>query len=224
MPGTSTTPDIELIIEKKNGRGGGGGDQPPGGGGGGDNDRKRPPKGQPSANRYYTGLAIGIVAILMFFMALASAFLVRKGGPDWIPVHVPAILWFNTAVLVTSSGTLELARKHLAHADTNGFRKFWMLTTALGVLFLIGQVAAWRVLAGQGIYIASNPASSFFYVFTGAHGLHVIGGVAALIYVSSRSFDPAKITRTVAADVAAYYWHFMDALWLFLLALLALGK
>jgi cytochrome c oxidase subunit 3 len=223
MAGTITAQDIELVIEKKNG--GGGGERPPGhGGGGGDNDGKRPPERQPSANRYYAGLAIGIIAILMFFMALASAFLVRKRSPDWIPVQIPAILWFNTTVLVTSSGTLELARKRLAHADPNGFRKLWMLTTALGVFFLIGQVVAWRVLVGQRIYISSNPASSFFYVFTGAHGLHLIGGVAALIYVASRNFDPAKITRTVAADVAAYYWHFMDALWLFLLALLYLGK
>jgi cytochrome c oxidase subunit III len=224
MPGTTTTPDIELIVEKKNG-GGGGGDQPPGhGGGGGDNDSNRPPKHQPSANRYYTALAIGIVAILMFFMALASAFLVRKRGPDWIPVHIPALLWFNTAVLVSSSGTLELARKRLARSDTNGFRKFWRITTALGALFLIGQLVAWRVLLGQGIYIASNPASSFFYVFTGAHGVHLIGGVAALIYVATRNFEMANVTRTVAVDVAGYYWHFMDALWLFLLALLYLGK
>jgi cytochrome c oxidase subunit 3 len=224
MSGTTTTQDVELIVEKKNGGGAGGGDQPPGGGGGGHNDGKNQPKHQPSPDPYYTGIAIGIIAVLMFFMALASAFLLRKRGPDWVPVRIPAMLWFNTVVLVTSSGTLELARKRLAHADAAGFRKFWMLTTVLGIVFLIGQVAAWRILVRQGIYIASNPASSFFYVFTGAHGLHLIGGVAALIYVATRNFDLAKVTRSIATDVASYYWHFMDALWLFLLALLYLGK
>jgi cytochrome c oxidase subunit 3 len=223
MPGTTAIPDIELVDEKKSGGGGG---LPPasGNGGGGGDDGKNRPKRRPSPNRYYTGVAIGIVSVLMFFMALASAFLVRKGGADWVPVHIPALLYFNTAVLLTSSATLEMARKRLSNADSRGFRNFWLVTTALGILFLIGQVSAWRILVKQGIYLASNPASSFFYVFTGAHALHLVGGVTALIYVATRNFDLAKVTRTVAADVTSYYWHFMDALWLFLLALLYLGK
>jgi cytochrome c oxidase subunit III len=222
MPGTTATPDIELILEKKGG--GGGGNPPPAGGDGGGDDGKNRPKRQPSPNRYYTGIAIGIISVMMFFMALASAFLVRKGGPDWVPVRIPLLLWPNTAVLVTSSGTLEMARKRLANSDLLGFRNLWLVTTALGVLFLIGQVVAWRILVGQGIYLASNPASSFFYIFTGAHALHLIGGVGALIFVARRNFDLANVTRSVAAEVTSYYWHFMDALWLFLLALLYLGK
>jgi cytochrome c oxidase subunit III len=223
MPGTSITDEIELIVEKKGG--GGGGQLPPAGGnGGGGDEGKQRPNRRISPSRYYTGIAIGIVSVLMFFMALASAFLVRRGGPDWIPVHIPALLWLNTLVLLASSGTLELARKRLAHSDAPGFKRFWLVTTILGVLFLIGQVVAWRILVKQGIYLASNPASSFFYIFTGAHALHLLGGVGALIYVARRNYDAAKITRTVAAEVTSYYWHFMDALWLFLLALMYMGK
>jgi cytochrome c oxidase subunit 3 len=222
MPGTTATREIDWIVEKKNG---GGGHLPPAGGnGGGDGDDKKRPHRRASPSRYATGMAIGIVSVLMFFMALASAFLVLKGGPNWKPVHIPALLWFNTAVLLGSSGTLELARKRLALSDVLGFKRFWLVTTALGVVFLIGQLAAWRTLVKEGIYLASNPASSFFYIFTGAHGLHLVGGVAALIYVAARNYDRAKVTRTVAAEVTSYYWHFMDALWLFLLALLYLGK
>jgi len=224
MLGTTSTPEIELVLEKK--AGGGGGDLPPAGGGGeggGDEGKKRP-NGPISPNRYYTGIAIGIVSVLMFFMALASAFLVRKGGSDWVPVHIPALLWFNTVVLLASSATLELARKRLGHSDAQGFKRFWLVTTILGVIFLIGQLVAWRTLVNDGIYLASNPASSFFYIFTGAHGLHLLGGVGALIYVAKRNFDAAQVTRSVAAEVTSYYWHFMDALWLFLLALLYLGK
>jgi len=220
MPGTTSTPELESVLEKKDG--GGGGSLPPTGGGG-DDDKKRP-NSPSSPNRYYVGMAIGIVSVLMFFMALASAFLVRKRGADWAPVHIPALLWFNTAVLLASSGTLEVARKRLANSDTFGFKRFWLVTTVLGVVFLAGQVVAWRTLVNEGIYLASNPASSFFYIFTGAHGLHLLGGVAALIYVAKRNFDTAQLTRTVAAEVTSYYWHFMDALWLFLLALLYLGK
>jgi cytochrome c oxidase subunit III len=226
MSGSTSTKDIELIIE--NVGGGGGGNPPAGGNGGGegkDDGKAGPDKRQPSPNRYYTGIAIGIVSILMFFMALASAFLLRKGtSGDWIAVRIPALIWFNTFVLLLSSATLEVARQKLAKNDPAGFKNFWLITTVLGVAFLVGQVVAWRQLNHQGIYLASNPASSFFYIFTGAHALHLVGGVAALIYVALRDFDTAKITRSVAAEVTSYYWHFMDALWLFLLALLYLGK
>jgi cytochrome c oxidase subunit III len=220
----ATIQDVEIIVEKKHD--GGGRDLPPvrGNGGGGDDGQNRRRRRQPSPKRYYTGVAIAIVSILMFFMALASAFLVRKGSADWVPVHIPLLLWINTALLLASSGTLEAARKRLSHADARGFRNWWFVTTALGVAFLVGQVVAWRLLVGEGIYLSSNPGSSFFYIFTGAHAVHLIGGVAALIYVSLRNFDVAKVTRTVAADVTSYYWHFLDALWLFLLALLYLGK
>jgi len=222
MPGTTTGQDLEVTIGK--GNGGGGGTQPPAGGNGGGDDGKRGPKGQASPAKYYTGVAIGIIAILMFFMALASAFLLRKGTGEWVPVHIPWLLWVNTAILLASSATLEMARKRLAKSDANGYRKLWQVTTILGVLFLVGQLVAWRILAGQGIYLATNPASSFFYIFTGAHALHLLGGVCALLYVSWRSFDVTTVSRDVAAEVASYYWHFMDALWLFLLALLYLGK
>ena len=223
MPAVTTTHDIDVVIDKRDG--GGHGNLPPvrGNGGGGD-DGKNQPRRRPSPNRYYTGVAIGIVSVLMFFMALASAFLVLKGSPDWVPLHIPALLWGNTLVLTASSVTLETARKRLANGDTRGFRNFWLVTTMLGVAFLIGQVAAWRVLVREGIYLSTNPASSFFYIFTGAHAVHLLGGVGALIYVALRNFEVAKVTRTVAADVTAYFWHFLDALWLFLLALLYLVK
>jgi cytochrome c oxidase subunit III len=224
MPGTIVTDDIELIIEEKKGGGGGGTAPPAGGNGGGGDDGKKRPNKRVSPGRYYTGIAVGIISVLMFFMALASAFLVRRGGPDWVPLHIPWLLWVNTVVLLASSGTLELARKRLAHVDVNGFARFWLVTTILGITFLIGQVMAWRMLVRQGVYLASNPASSFFFIFTGAHALHLLGGVGALIYVARRKFDKAKITRPVAAEVTSYYWHFLDGLWLFLLALMYLGR
>jgi cytochrome c oxidase subunit 3 len=170
-------------------------------------------------------MTLAIVSILMFFMVLASAFLVLRGkGNDWVAVRIPAILWVNTVVLLVSSLTLELARRRLANADVLGFRALWTGTTLLGLLFVAGQVIAWRQLFLQGIFVASNPGSSFFYVFTGLHGLHLLGGVGALLYVALRNFDRAKVSRPVAAEIVGHYWHFMDGLWVFLLALLYLGK
>jgi len=115
MPGTTAGQDIELIVEKV--ADDGGGILPPSNGGGGGDEGKRPPKRRPSPRRYYTGIALGIVSVLMFFMALASAYLVRRGSPDWVPVRVPGLMWFNTAVLLVSSGTLEMARKRLGLLD-----------------------------------------------------------------------------------------------------------
>jgi len=217
-----TGQDTQVVIEQRNG--GGGGNTPPAGGNGAGDDGKRGPKGPPSASKYYAGMAIAIVAILMFFMALAAAFLIRKGTGGWVQVRIPGLLWVNTAILLTSSATLEMARNRLAKSDLSGFRRLWQVTTILGLLFLVGQLVAWKILAGQGIYLSTNPASSFFYIFTGAHALHLLGGVCALLFVAWRSFDQAQVSRSVAAEVASYYWHFMDALWLFLLALLYLGK
>ena len=227
MPTKAPIQDIELIIENI---GGGGAGKPPGGGddgtgGSGENSSKHPQSTPPSDKRYYTGMALGIVSILMFFMALASAFLVRRGmSHDWILVHLPPILWLNTVVLLSSSATLELARHRLAQSDLPGFRKFWVFTTALGLFFLVGQLLAWGQLAAQGVFIASNPASSFFYIFTAAHAVHLFGGVGALFFVSTRKFERARISLSAASEITSYYWHFMDALWVFLLALLYFGR
>lgn len=226
MPGTIAPPDIELIIEDSRG-GGGGGERPPDGGDDGDDgdfDRQR--RKQPaSSRRFSTGIAIAMVSILMFFMALASAFLVlRNSSHVWVAVHLPRILWANTAVLTGSSFMLERARARLSFGDDRGFRKLWLVTTAMGFLFVAGQLVAWRQLAVQGVYIASNQASSFFYIFTGAHGVHLLGGVAALLFVLLRNFEKSQISVSLAAELTSYYWHFMDGLWIFLFVLLYLGK
>ena len=226
MPGTTELPEIELIIEDI---GNGGGGKPPTDGGdddgGGDDDSKRRRKDSPSPKRYSTAITIALVSILMFFMALASAFIVlRRGSDAWVTVRLPPILWVNTLILVASSFTLEAARRRLSDSNATGFRKLWLLTTGLGILFVTGQFIAWRQLVAQGVYIASNQASSFFYIFTGAHAVHLLGGVGALLYVSFRKLDKTRISLPAVAEITSYYWHFMDGLWVFLLVLLYLGK
>jgi cytochrome c oxidase subunit 3 len=222
MPGTTIVEDIELIIEDI---GGGGGKLPPtGGDDGGDSGRRRGPQ-RPSSRRYATAILIAIVSIVMFFMAMASAYIyLRANSNRWVPLHLPWIIWVNTAFLLLSSGAMEFARRRLALADVVQFRKLWAVATTLGALFLIGQLVAWRQFVLAGFYVSTNQASSFFYIFTGLHGLHLLGGICALLYVSFRKFEKAKVSRAVAAEVASYYWHFMDGLWIFLLALLYLGK
>jgi cytochrome c oxidase subunit III len=227
MPGPAID-EIELIIEDI--RGGGGrppsrGDDDDGGDEGGGGDRAPEPR-QPNSKKYSTAVLIAIASIVMLFLVLTAAFVALRveNLHTWAGIRMPGILWINTSVLLLSSGTLELARRKLRMQDAAGFRRMWGLTTGLGLLFVGGQAIAWRQLAVQGVYVTSGLASSFFYVFTALHAVHLLGGICALSYVGLRKFDSADLSRSLAAEVASYYWHFMDGLWLFLLALLYLGS
>jgi cytochrome c oxidase subunit 3 len=222
MPGTTATQDVELIISDIGG--GGGGNEPPrGGGGGGDADKGGRPR-KPPQRRYSTAITLGTISISMFFLVPCTAFIVLAlTSKAWVPLHLPKILWLNTAILLASSCTLRKARKRLSLIDFPGFRKLWRATTILGALFVIGQLIAWLQLVRAGVYIAANQATSFFYIFTAAHALHLLGGIAALLYVSVRDFEKGQISRVTAVEITSFYWHFMDGLWVFLLVLLFLG-
>jgi len=166
----------------------------------------------PSAAR--TGVWVGIAAIAMSFAAYTSALMVRQdGAPDWQHFRLPPILYLNTVVLLASSGTLLLARRRGVA---------WVgLTLGLGLLFLGGQLFAWKQLAAQGLYLSTTPGSSFFYVFTVLHALHLLGGIVALGYIMRRMRAAPEGTPLGALGAVSLYWHFMGVLWLYLLVLLA---
>lgn len=183
--------------------------------------------GTPSTAR--TGVWIGIAAVTMSFAAYTSALIVRQGGAtDWLHFRLPPILFLNTLVLLASSGTLERGRRLILReaawrtAATSSGRAWILLTLGLGLLFVAGQVFAWRDLAGQGLFLSTNPSSGFFYVFTGLHSLHLLGGVAALSYFLVRGSRSTARPSMGALEATSLYWHFMDVLWLYLLVLLVL--
>jgi cytochrome c oxidase subunit 3 len=186
-----------------------------GGGGGG-------PEGRGSSRRAsFTGLFVLIAASTMVFAAFTSAFVVRRGlSEDWASMPKPSILFVNTIVLLVSSIVLDVSRRALKKGNRSQFNFWWSLATGLGILFLLGQAYAWRELKEAGVYVATNPASSFFYVLTASHAFHLLGGVIALVYVDVQALrlrlGPAKRT---AIDVTAIFWHFLDGLWLYLMVL-----
>jgi cytochrome c oxidase subunit 3 len=172
-----------------------------------------------------TGIWVALAAITMSFAALTSALFVRQGsGMDWQHMILPPILYANTLVLLASSVTLEVARRRLAgyalgiESQIAAPMRWLVITLALGLLFVAGQYLAWLQLKGAGLYLATNPNSSFFYVFTAVHALHVLGGLCGLVYVMSKLRRSILRQSTFAA--AAQYWHFMDVLWLYLLCVL----
>jgi cytochrome c oxidase subunit III len=130
-------------------------------------------------------------------------------------------LYLNTVFLALSSMTLELARAGLSAGGRRAFQGWSTVTLALGVSFVCGQLWTWRELEAAGVYLAGNPSSAFFYLITGAHGLHLLGGLFALGYVVSKSRAIHwGLKRRTVFDVTRIYWHFMDGLWLYLFALL----
>jgi cytochrome c oxidase subunit III len=173
-----------------------------------------------------TGVWVGIAAISMSFAAFTSAMVFRAAAaPDWQHFRLPSILYLNTFVLLASSATLERARSRFASAADQPavvVVRWLVATLALGLLFIAGQVAAWRALVAQGLFLATSPSSSFFYVFTALHALHLLGGVAAMLYVIVRFGRPTGPSPAGALSAASLYWHFMDALWVYLLLVLTI--
>ena len=172
-----------------------------------------------------TGIWVVLFAITMMFAAFTSALVVRKGASlDWRHFTLPSILYFNTVLLLASSVTLEVSRRRVAvfmgglKNQAESPARWLYITLFLGLLFVAGQYLAWLQLSGEGVFLATNPSSSFFYVLTAAHALHILGGLAGIIYVLHKLSK--SVLRRSTLDATARYWHFMDVLWVYLLLLL----
>jgi cytochrome c oxidase subunit III len=196
---------------------------PPTAGDGGNGDSRPWNPGRTPQSTYTVGMLVAFAAISMFFLALVSASVVHRGmpGSNWVPFELPSILWGTSAIAILSSITLARARWAFKKGSYRSFSRWWSVTAALGVCFLAGQLFAWRQLANAGVYMVSNPSVSFFYVFTVAHGLHLLGGVIALLLIQYRK--TRVIPQNTATAVAALYWHFVAGLWLFLFLFFLLG-
>jgi len=192
------------------------------------------------------GLAVAMTPIIMLFISFTAVYLVRRGflsldGNDaayirtWVPIRLPWTLWLaNTAVLIVSSITIDLARREITReaalapvqsipgislGDERRFPSL-ALTTVLGIVFLGGQLFVWRKLSAEGFHLAGGTSSSFVYIFTAMHGLHLAGGVLALMFanVASVLHRPVE-TRRIVVDITSWYWHCMTGLWIYILVL-----
>lgn len=172
-------------------------------------------------NTSQLGLWALLATLSMLFAGFTSAYLVRRAGSDWQPISLPSVLWFNTGLLLSSSITMEIARVSMRRWRTDALKGWLLATTLLGLAFMVGQLVAWRQLAARGVYVPTSPHSSFFYMLTGVHGIHLLGGIGALLYALNRvwrsDWTPVK---TNAFNLCATYWHFVDGLWLYLFLLM----
>jgi len=175
-------------------------------------------------NQLRLGLWMFLATVAMLFAAFASAYIVRRSGSDWRPLTLPSILWLNTSVLAASSVAVERANRSGRRARWTAASTAFGLAVLLGLAFLAGQAVAWRRLAAAGVYLPSNPYSSFFYVLTGAHAVHVGAALIVLLWgwrhTRSALADPRR--WPVRMDLCRTFWHFLGGVWLFLLALMTL--
>jgi len=179
----------------------------------------------PSPPPTSTAIFVVMFGVMMMFAAFTSALIVRKGSSqDWQGFTLPSMLYFNTLVLIASSLTLEFARRRVSafmggpRSEVERPARWLYITLFLGVLFVAGQYVAWLQLRSEGLYLATNPSSSFFYLLTAVHALHVLGGLGGLLYVIRKLSK--SILRRNQLVATARYWHFMGILWLYLLLLL----
>jgi len=181
-------------------------------------------------NRYRIAMWVGLASVAMLFTSLSSAYIVRSASSnDWTQLPLPRVLLLSTGLILASSAAIEMARRKLKAALGALYSRWLFITVLLGLAFLAAQLVAWRQLARHGIYLASNPHSSFFYLLTGAHAVHLLGGLLGLTFLWLRSrravIERELIARRKAAtDAVAIYWHFMDALWIYLFLLLFLWR
>jgi len=247
---STVTPNLAVKYPRT--RDTGGGDPPSYGGGNGDGhgnhgasdygDRLR---------RARLGLVIGLTAVIMLFVGFTSALLVRKGLPtfdqqtntysrDWVPINLPWILLLvNTAVLLVSSATMEFARRDITRqaalapvksipgVSLGDEQRFpWLGSTViLGFGFLAGQFLVWRVLHERHTFVNSNPSSSFAYLLFATHAAHLAGGVIALVWAAATALLRRPVeSRRIVIDIAAWYWHFMALLWIYIVTLLLIAR
>ena len=165
-------------------------------------------------------LWVAIGSILMMFAGLTSAYIVKRSQASWLMIEIPMMFWYSTATILASSVTVQLALKALKKREMINYKRLLVVTAVLGVLFIVLQIAGFRQFAAQDIRLVgagSNASYSFLLAISGLHGIHVLGGVVALAVTVIRALNSStRSYSTVPLEIAATYWHFVDALWIYL--------
>ena len=165
-------------------------------------------------------LWVAIGSILMMFAGLTSAYIVKRSQASWLMIEIPMMFWYSTATILASSVKVQLALKALKKREMINYRRLLAVTAVLGVLFIVLQIVGFRQFAAQDIRLVgagSNASYSFLLAISGLHGIHVLGGVVALVVIAIRALNSStRSYSSVPLEIAATYWHFVDALWIYL--------
>ena len=175
-------------------------------------------------SKQHLGTWVLLTAVIMLFAGLSSAYIVLRGVPEWQNITIPRLAWANTVVLLASSVAIEFARAAVRKNRRESLRQWLVISGALGLAFLVGQFLVWRQLVRAGVYLATTLHSSFFYVLTDAHALHLAGGLLGLGIVLRHAFADRLTARShEPLKACALYWHFMDFIWVYCFLMLLLA-
>ena len=165
-----------------------------------------------------------IVSVVMVFAGMTSAYIVRQSEGNWLNFELPDVFWYTSATIVLSSISIQWAYFSARKDNFNNLKIGLIITTILGVAFLVGQWYSWVALVDRDVYFVGNPAGSFLYVFTGLHAIHLISGVIFLIIVLISSLRNRIHSRhMVQMEMCVTFWHFLGGLWLYLFMFLLLN-
>ena len=170
------------------------------------------------------GLWTLLAVITSLFGLFISAYWMRMehAHGDWSPLAVPRVLWVNTATLILSSAAMQWAREAVGRGQAERLRIALIAGGALAWVFLGGQLFAWSQLRASGHFVASNPAIGFFYLLTGVHGLHLLGGLVVWVKTVVRMAQPGieLVDLRLSVELCTVYWHYLLLVWLVLFAVL----
>lgn len=165
-------------------------------------------------------LWIGLASITMMFIALTSAYIVRKSAGNWLEFNLPWMFIVSTGVIILSSFTLHFSYRAFLEGRARTYKNLMVATFILGCLFIYTQYLGWQAMTEMGVYLNGNPAGSFVYAISALHVAHVLGGIAALIVALIHAFKlKYKVTekRKLRFQLVTHYWHFVDILWIYLI-------
>jgi len=172
-------------------------------------------------------LWVSFASIIMMFGALTSAYIVKHAAGNWLEYQMPGLFYISTAVLITSSITLQYSYNSFTKNKEGAYKLALIISFLLGITFVVLQYYAWQTLFANGVDLKSNVSGSFLYLITGLHATHILGGVAAMTVAMIHAFGLDFFVtekRKIRFQLVLHYWHFVDILWIYLLAFLLLCK
>lgn len=207
----------------------GGGKDPGGPGSDGPSDKPQPTQFVPEKSRILTAFLLLVVMMTFAGLITAYVFIGANRAPEWRPFDLPIQVWLSTALIIASSLVYHAGKRALDRNDQPSAKKWLIATTIIGAAFISSQLLVWLELVNRGFYMSGNPYAGFFYILTGVHAVHVLGGIAALGSILLRSWHPSNNDAEIAkrqsiGAVVGWYWHFMGMLWIVLLVLLGFWK
>src|SRR5258707_15145137 len=183
------------------------------------------PKKPLAMNPKKFGMWLFLASVMMLFMSITSAYIVRQAEGNWVYFDLPSLFYVTTVIIVVSSVTMQLAYFAAKKDNISTAKTMVLITTVFGVAFMVGQFLGWKQLVANSIYLVGNPSGSFLYIITGLHGLHIISAVVFLLIILNAVFKgKVHAGNMTKMEMCTTYWHFLGGLCLYLFIFLLLYR